>query len=135
MRLLPCLPRLPRPHRSSTTRSKWQLDVDQRVTGWAADQAAVDKNQGAAAGATLSMMMEDLAAKKHAYVQLEASIEAFRAAHALLAKNVGHLSDSELLTQVVAVVQSAASLVLSMEAPLGSTSNTAAGSTTTTATH
>jgi hypothetical protein len=111
----------------------WTKDSMKKVEGWTGDEAAFDKLAGQASGASLAMMVQDLAAKKHAYVQLKASIEGFRAAHETLAKNVGHLDNAgQVLPQVVQVIQSAVAAVLAMETPAGKTSPSGGASSTTT---
>jgi hypothetical protein len=114
------------PPRQGDAFERWQLDLDERTVAWATAQASFDGNVGRSSGATLAMLIGDLAAKKHAYNQLEASIEAFRAAHSLLAKKVGNLSASELVPEVISVVQSAASVVAKLDAPLKGSSTSGA---------
>jgi hypothetical protein len=111
----------------------WTKDGFKKLEGWTGDEAAFDKIAGQASGASLAMMVQDLAAKKHAYIQLKASIEGFRAAHSTLAKNVGHLDNvGQVLPQVVQVIQSAVAAVLAMETPAGKASPSGGGASSNT---
>jgi hypothetical protein len=97
----------------------WQSEVDHQLEGAAKDQAAANTNFGEATGASLAMLTTDLALKKQAYLDLKKSVQAFAAAHQKLAEHVGDLGAGDLLPQVVAVIQSAASAGVALQPASG----------------
>lgn len=100
---------------SDTSFETWQREFDRQLESSMADQAAVNQVLGQGGGVALSIVLQDLVAKKDVYAQLKATVAAFRASHALLAKNVGHLNASDLLPQIVELIQSTVSLATSFK--------------------
>jgi hypothetical protein len=80
------------------------------MNNWIRNQEAKNQVTGQAAGLGLVILLQDLATKKQAYFDLKASVAAFRAAHAKLASNLGHLSADELLPQILEVAKAAAAV-------------------------
>lgn len=84
-----------------------------------AEQAAINQVFAESAAAGLVSSLRDLATRRAAYIELKADVLAFCAAHQKLADNLGNLTASELVPEVVSVAKAAYSLAVSLKQGAG----------------
>jgi len=83
---------------------------DPKLAAWIEDQEAINQVTGQVASIGAVLLLQDLSAKRRAYVELRANVTAFCAAHAQLVKRSHDLNAKDLLPQIIAIAKSAAAL-------------------------
>jgi hypothetical protein len=83
---------------------------DPKLVAWIRDQEAINQVNGQAASVGIVALLQDLEAKKRAYLELRANVSAFCAAHAKLAGKADDLNAKELLPQIIGIAKEAAAL-------------------------
>jgi len=83
---------------------------DPKLAAWIEDQEAINQVTGQVASIGAVLLLQDLSAKRRAYVELQANVAAFCAAHAKLVKSSHDLDSKDLLPQIIAIAKGAAAL-------------------------
>lgn len=94
----------------ATTTTNLPAASDPKLAAWVRDQEAINQINGQAASIGAVLLLQDLSAKKRAYVELQTNVAAFCAAHAKLVKSAHDLDAKDLLPQIVAIAKGAAAL-------------------------